>query len=70
MTSLRTMWGIDLQVIKNKFSRNYSSHFSKEAEKYFAQKLLKNEGEKIFLTDKGKLFADKIASDLFVVFNK
>jgi len=67
MTSLRTIWGTDLEIVKNKFSKNYLSHFLKDIEKLLAQKLLKQEGEKIFLTDKGKLFADKIASDLFIV---
>jgi oxygen-independent coproporphyrinogen-3 oxidase len=67
LTSLRTIWGTHLDVIRKRFPLSYFSHFLKESEKFLTQKLLKKEGEKILLTDKGKLFADKIASDLFVI---
>jgi oxygen-independent coproporphyrinogen-3 oxidase len=67
LTSLRTIWGTDLDVIRNRFPLSYFSHLSTEMEKFLVQKLLKQVGEKIFLTAKGKLFSDKIASDLFVV---
>ncbi|MFI5164235.1 MAG: coproporphyrinogen III oxidase, partial [Bacteroidia bacterium] len=67
LTSLRTMWGTDLNYIRNKFPQNYLSHFLKETEKYIPQNLLRQEEEKILLSDKGKLFADKIAGDLFFI---
>ena len=67
MTSLRTIWGVDLDFVKNNFSDNYLSYLLKGIEKYIAQKVLVKEGGKVILTSKGKLFADKIASDLFIV---
>jgi oxygen-independent coproporphyrinogen-3 oxidase len=66
MTSLRTIEGLDLNFIKNNFSiqeKNRIENLIKEKvkeENYF----IKN--NKIILTDKGKLFADAIAVELFL----
>ncbi len=67
LTSLRTMWGTDLIFIKQHFGNNFFLHCLKEAEVYISRKLLIQENGKFFLTDSGKLFADKIVSDLFKV---
>lgn len=67
MTSLRTMWGSDLQFIRKQFGNDFFVHCQKEAQPYLYSKQLIQEDEKLFLTDSGKLFADKIASDLFIV---
>jgi oxygen-independent coproporphyrinogen III oxidase len=66
LTSLRTMWGTDLAYIDNHFGKEFSTYCIKEAEKYIATKDLLNEKNKLFLTDKGKLIADRIAGDLFL----
>lgn len=66
LTSLRTIWGIDLQYVTEKFGMNYFSNCVKEAEKYIISDDLRTEENKLFLTDKGKLIADRIASDLFI----
>lgn len=68
LTSLRTMWGTDLDFIKGAFPEKFIFHIEREMKQFLKQKLLLREGEKIFLTKKGKLFADKIASDLFLIF--
>jgi oxygen-independent coproporphyrinogen-3 oxidase len=68
LTSLRTIWGADMDFIKRSFSRDVFSHFEKEIQPFFKQELLLLDKEKVFLTNKGKLFADRIASDLFVTF--
>ena len=67
MTGLRTKWGIDLEKIRKEYDINlYGAHQS-----YLEQ--LQNEGkirmqdQQIILTNSGKLLADRIASDLFVV---
>lgn len=65
MTSLRTIWGTDLSYISKEFGAEFSEGCLKEAGKYIQQGLLRNEENKLFLTDKGKLIADRIASDLF-----
>ncbi len=66
LTSLRTIMGTDLNFIDSRFETSYLSHCLKESEKYIRSGHLVNGGNKLFLTDKGKLFADKISSDLFM----
>lgn len=65
LTSLRTIWGSDLLHVQKQFGNEFLEYCLKEAAPYFRSKQLIQEGNKLFLTDAGKLFADKIASDLF-----
>jgi oxygen-independent coproporphyrinogen-3 oxidase len=65
MTSLRTSWGCDLEHIKNVFGNNFADYCLKEAQKHIKNNLLKQEGNRLYLTNQGKLFADGIAADLF-----
>jgi oxygen-independent coproporphyrinogen-3 oxidase len=67
LTTLRTIWGSNLTSIKTDFGNDYLIYCLKEAEKYILSEDIKKENNKLFLTDKGKLIADKIASDLFMV---
>ncbi|MES2395716.1 MAG: radical SAM family heme chaperone HemW [Bacteroidota bacterium] len=67
LTSLRTMWGTDLKYIADHFGKDYLVYCLSEAEKYILTGEIKNEKNKLFLTDKGKLFADKIAGNLFFI---
>lgn len=67
MTSLRTIWGIDLIYIQTKFGNTYLEGFIEDTKKYLHSGLLEALDGKIKLTDNGKLYTDKIASDLFVV---
>jgi len=41
MTGLRTMWGIDLNLIASQFGLNYKTQLLKQAEKYISKNLLK-----------------------------
>jgi len=66
LTSLRTMWGTDLNYIKNQFGQNFLTHCLKAAQPYFLLNQLIQKSDFLFLTDAGKLFADKISSDLFM----
>jgi oxygen-independent coproporphyrinogen III oxidase len=66
MTSLRTMEGLDLSFIENKFSPSERTRIEKVIENYAKQKMVMLIDERIVLTNEGKLFADGIASDLFV----
>lgn len=63
MTGLRTMWGCDASVIKDKFGEEYQTYFLSRATKW--NNLMNVEGETFRLNDKGKLLADGIAADLF-----
>lgn len=67
MTSLRTIWGTDLTYIRQHFGESFLTHTFKEAKNYLNLNQLIQKDDKLFLSDKGKLVADKIASDLFIV---
>jgi oxygen-independent coproporphyrinogen-3 oxidase len=67
LTSLRTMWGTSLNHIEKAFGEEYVQHCLKEAQVYFSNLDLMEQEKKLLLTDKGKLIADKIASDLFII---
>ena len=66
LTSLRTMWGADLNYIETAFGRDYVTHGLKEVEKYLETGKVLHQENKLILSDNGKLFADKIASDIFI----
>ena len=65
MTSLRTMWGCNSDTISRLFSK-WSDAFKKKADSLTDQGLVYEFSGVYYLTEKGKLFADRIASDLFV----
>lgn len=67
MTSLRTIWGSDLKYIREQFGDDFFVHCQIEAKPYLNSNQLIHQDDKLFLTDSGKLFADKIASDLFII---
>jgi len=66
LTSLRTVWGTDLTYIEKFFGSNFAAACIKEARPYIIKKEVQLLGNKLFLTTAGKLFADKITSDMFV----
>ena len=66
-TSLRTIWGIDIDTIAKKYSYEVLSHFQNEISKWENKKLIISDNKKYTLTKSGKSFADMIASDLFIV---
>ncbi|MBC8146622.1 MAG: radical SAM family heme chaperone HemW [Bacteroidetes bacterium] len=65
MTSLRTIKGCDLELISKIFGEQFKAHFEKEAEPFLLNSQLLRENNKLFLSDKGKLFADGISGSLF-----
>lgn len=67
LTRLRTIWGIDIDYIKNNFNEELNTHFNKEIEQYLNSSYLQTEKNKIILTQEGFFIADKITSDLFYV---
>jgi oxygen-independent coproporphyrinogen-3 oxidase len=66
MTSLRTMWGADLNHIAKTFGENVLTHLLQKASNPNKKELLLLESNRMVLTAKGKLFADAIAADLFI----
>jgi oxygen-independent coproporphyrinogen-3 oxidase len=67
MTSLRTMWGCDGQKIISDFGFTIYDLFRKQIEPWIGKGLITVSSDLFYLTDEGKLFADGIASDLFLV---
>lgn len=66
MTSLRTIWGCDPSLILEKFGKKLLQHFNKKILPHVQNKTIETDDKCYFLTDKGRLFADGIASDLFI----
>ena len=66
-TSLRTIWGIDSNQIEQKFKSYFLSHYLLEIKKWEKKSYVKQADNIFTLTRKGQVFADKIASDLFIV---
>ena len=64
MTSLRTMWGLDLQKI-DKIASAASAEVLNLAEPFFEKEWLTKKENTLYLSPKGKLYADYIASELF-----
>ncbi len=67
LTSLRTMWGTDLDHIRKNYGDELVIFCLAEAEKHIASGDVLKKGNKLFLSDKGKLFADRIAGALFKI---
>ena len=66
LTSLRTIWGIDMNYLKSNFNSDYVKAFSSQIQKYIKQETVIVKESTYTLTEKGKLLADRIASDLFM----
>lgn len=68
MTSLRTMWGIDLPKVITEFGSETAALLQRSAALFVAQGHVEiHEGTYIRLTQSGKLLADHIASELFLL---
>ena len=67
MTSLRTIWGCDLNRIQEVFGTDWKSGLLKDAAPYLDKGLLTLSGHTLRLTREGKFRADGIAADFFRV---
>lgn len=67
MTGLRTMWGISLSNLQEKFGKKIENHFVKKSKKFIESKLLIIENDLIKTSKKGKFLSDGIASELFLI---
>ena len=66
-TSLRTIWGVDSKKIAQNFNTNILSHYLTEIKKWENKAYVKQADAVFTLTKSGQIFADRIASDLFIV---
>ena len=67
MTGLRTMWGVSLSKIEEKFGIEFKNQLLKNAQKQLNSKTLVMEDDVLKTTIKGKFLCDGIASDLFIL---
>lgn len=65
MTGLRTLEGISLKTIQQKWSADYSQQILNASTKYIKEGLAEIKDGRIILTTLGKFYADGIAADLF-----
>ncbi|MGC4021027.1 MAG: radical SAM family heme chaperone HemW [Cyclobacteriaceae bacterium] len=65
LTTLRTSRGSDLNLLLEEFDFDLLNENKTEIENYFRYGMLKQSDNFLLLTKKGRLLADKIASDLF-----
>ncbi len=65
MTSIRTIWGCDLDKVEKEHGSEYADKIEHQIEGFRADKWVELNNRKVTLTNKGKLFADRIAGELF-----
>ncbi len=66
MTSLRTMWGVNMDFVEeniNKESRDYLNNLATRFVKYG---MMTKQGNQLILTDQGKMISDNIISELMM----
>lgn len=68
MTSLRTMWGIDLQYVEEYFDKEMHDYLVNLSGRYIRYGLMKREKNTLILTDQGKMISDNIIAELLTEF--
>jgi oxygen-independent coproporphyrinogen-3 oxidase len=67
MVRLRTKWGIDLNYVRESFEKMGQIYPEKEFETWIAKGFARIENDSLLLEGEGKLIADRLSSDIFVV---
>jgi oxygen-independent coproporphyrinogen-3 oxidase len=66
MTSLRTMWGIDLEYVEEMFEKEGYDYVMNLSGKFKNYGLMKQEQKSLILTNQGKLISDNIISEFMM----
>jgi len=66
MTSLRTMWGIDLKYVERVFDKEGYDYIINLAGKFKEYGLMKQEKSNLILTNQGKMISDNIISEFMM----
>ena len=66
MTSLRTMWGIDLDYVERTFDKEGYDYVVNISGKLINYGLMKQENKTLVLTNQGKMISDNIISELML----
>jgi oxygen-independent coproporphyrinogen-3 oxidase len=64
MTSLRTMWGIDLSYVEAFYDKELHDYLVNLSGKYIRYGLMRREKNTLVLTDQGKMISDNIIAEL------
>ncbi|NLE34826.1 MAG: radical SAM family heme chaperone HemW [Bacteroidales bacterium] len=64
MTSLRTMWGIDLQHVEEMYDKELHDYLVNLSDRYIRYGLMKREKNTLILTDQGKMISDNIIAEM------
>lgn len=67
MIGLRTIWGVDLESLKEKFDDRFLEHFQQEIKQKMEEGILIIEKDHLKIPEKHWFMADGIASDLFMI---
>ena len=70
MTSLRTMWGIDLEYVEKMFEKEGYDYVVNLSGKYKAYGLMKQDKKNLVLTNQGKMISDNIISEFMLQGNE
>jgi len=66
ITSLRTMWGLKIEMLKNKFEEKYVNEFLKTSKKYLEKNLMQQQMGNFSLTEEGIFISDYIIQDFLI----
>jgi oxygen-independent coproporphyrinogen-3 oxidase len=66
MTSLRTMWGIDLDFVEREFEKEGYDYIINLAGKFKDYGLMKQDNKNLILTNQGKMISDNIVSEFMM----
>lgn len=66
MTSLRTMWGIDLEYVERNFEKEGFDYITNIAERFVSYGMMKQQKNSLILTDQGVMIADNIISEFMM----
>jgi coproporphyrinogen III oxidase-like Fe-S oxidoreductase len=66
MTSLRTMWGIDLGYVETYYDKELHDYLVNLSAKYIRYGLMRREKNTLVLTDQGKMISDNIIAELIM----
>lgn len=66
MTSLRTMWGVDLEYVERTFEKEGYDYVMNISDKFINYGLMKQEKGFLVLTNQGKMISDNIISQLMM----
>lgn len=66
MTSLRTMWGIDLEHVEKMYDKELHDYLVNLSDKYIRYGLMRHHKNTLILTDQGKMISDNIIAELLM----